>query len=132
MSEPVNVVRMTISVPKDLKKQMDAVKEPVNWSAEASRAFREKLVELLGAAKVCESEVIPAWASRMPPEGALLANVKQVCLMLGKPRSTIYSMIDRGLMPRPLKVGGGVSFRIADLCKWVELGCPTRDQFDDY
>jgi hypothetical protein len=38
--------RTTISVPQDLKRRMDAVKEPVNWSAIACRAFEEKLAEI--------------------------------------------------------------------------------------
>lgn len=40
-----NVVRMTISVPQDLKVRMDHVKEPVNWSATACQAFQTKLAE---------------------------------------------------------------------------------------
>jgi hypothetical protein len=38
--------RTTISVPGDLKRRMDAVKEPVNWSALACRAFEDKLAEI--------------------------------------------------------------------------------------
>src|SRR5262249_39839490 len=38
--------RTTISVPQDLKERMDAVTEPVNWSALACRAFEEKLGEI--------------------------------------------------------------------------------------
>jgi len=39
-------MRMTISVSDELKRRMDKVKEDVNWSALACRAFQEKLVEL--------------------------------------------------------------------------------------
>jgi hypothetical protein len=38
--------RTTISLPRDLKRRMDAVKEEINWSAVACRAFEEKLGEL--------------------------------------------------------------------------------------
>jgi hypothetical protein len=38
--------RTTISMPRQLKEQMDAVTEPVNWSALACRAFEAKLAEL--------------------------------------------------------------------------------------
>ncbi len=37
--------RTTISVPVELKARMDAVSEPVNWSAVACRAFERKLAE---------------------------------------------------------------------------------------
>jgi hypothetical protein len=39
------MARTTISVPDDLKKRMDRVKEPVNWSAIATEAFELKLGE---------------------------------------------------------------------------------------
>ena len=45
MGDVVNVVRMTISVPKELKAQMDGTTS-VNWSAVASEAFRAKLLTL--------------------------------------------------------------------------------------
>lgn len=38
--------RTTISVPADLKRRMDAVKQPVNWSALACRAFEEKVTDI--------------------------------------------------------------------------------------
>jgi hypothetical protein len=38
--------RTTISVPLDLKKRMDKVKDPPNWSAIASEAFETKLAEI--------------------------------------------------------------------------------------
>src|ERR1051325_2917552 len=39
-------LRTTITIPPSLKKQMDAVKEDVNWSAVACRAFEVKLGEI--------------------------------------------------------------------------------------
>ena len=39
-------MRMNISVPDDLKERMDAVREEVNWSALACRAFETKLGEV--------------------------------------------------------------------------------------
>src|SRR5437588_127657 len=39
-------VRMNISVPHSLKRDMDAVDSPVNWSAVAADAFRDKLLEI--------------------------------------------------------------------------------------
>jgi len=43
-------VRTTISLPDELKARMDAVEEPVNWSAEAAKCF-EKLLGALAAKK---------------------------------------------------------------------------------
>jgi hypothetical protein len=46
MVDESKTTRTTISVPRPLKEQMDAVAEPVNWSALACRAFEGKLAEL--------------------------------------------------------------------------------------
>jgi hypothetical protein len=39
--------RTTITVPSDLKARMEAVDEPVNWSAIACAAFEQKLAEII-------------------------------------------------------------------------------------
>ena len=39
-------MRMNISVPDDLRRQMDAVQDSVNWSATACNAFRDKLAQI--------------------------------------------------------------------------------------
>src|SRR4051812_10128908 len=38
--------RTTISIPQDLKEQMDATADQVNWSAVAAQAFKVKLAEI--------------------------------------------------------------------------------------
>jgi hypothetical protein len=46
MADETKSARTTISVPRHLKEQMEAVAEPVNWSALACRAFEAKLAEI--------------------------------------------------------------------------------------
>ena len=45
------MARTTISLPDDLKERMDAVKEPVNWSQVAARAFETRLGEIASRAR---------------------------------------------------------------------------------
>jgi hypothetical protein len=40
------VIRMNVSVPRDLKARMDNTKESVNWSGVAAQAFEGKLLEI--------------------------------------------------------------------------------------
>jgi hypothetical protein len=40
-------VRTTISIPASLKARMDAVDEPINWSAVAATAFERRLAEVI-------------------------------------------------------------------------------------
>ena len=42
----MGISRTSVSVPASLKKRMDKVKDEVNWSAIACRAFEEKLAEI--------------------------------------------------------------------------------------
>jgi hypothetical protein len=46
MGKKPSSFRTTISVPRDLKRRMEAVKEGINWSAIACRAFEDKLAEV--------------------------------------------------------------------------------------
>jgi hypothetical protein len=46
MGKKPRFFRTTISVPADLKRRMDTLKESVNWSALACRAFEDKLAEI--------------------------------------------------------------------------------------
>ena len=52
MGKPKNVVPMTLSVPKEVKTKMDAVKVSVNWSAIATAAFETKILELMSKREV--------------------------------------------------------------------------------
>src|SRR5262245_3383125 len=51
MGEPRGTVRTTISIPPQLKQEMEAEEEGVNWSAVATEAFRHKLLELQSSRK---------------------------------------------------------------------------------
>lgn len=46
MADAKGSVRMNISVPAELKRDMDKADDSVNWSGVAAQAFREKLAEL--------------------------------------------------------------------------------------
>jgi hypothetical protein len=46
MGETQGVIRMNVSVRRELKARMDAVASSVNWSAVASQAFEAKLLQL--------------------------------------------------------------------------------------
>src|SRR5262249_39478034 len=46
MGESLGSVRLCITVPAELKKEMGGIKELVNWSGVAAEAFRRKLLDL--------------------------------------------------------------------------------------
>jgi hypothetical protein len=59
MGESQGVIRMNISVPRELKARMDA-EEGVNWSAVASSAFEAKLLELASKKEVSDMDDVVA------------------------------------------------------------------------
>src|SRR5262245_50206342 len=52
MAKKTGAFRMNITIPNDLKKQMDKVGSDVNWSAAAAEAFRAKLLEVTSQRRV--------------------------------------------------------------------------------
>jgi excisionase family DNA binding protein len=42
----------------------------------------------------------------------------------------IWKMLASGRIPAPVRLGRSVRFRAADIARWVELGCPSRDRLE--
>ena len=54
---------------------------------------------------------------------APLLSVKQVATRINCSERTVYRLADSGDMPRPLKIGWLVRWRVSDIDKWIEAGC---------
>ena len=60
----------------------------------------------------------------------LLIDAKQVASLLGISRTLFYTMHSSGqLGPMPVKLGRRSLWRPDELYKWVQAGCPPRDQW---
>ena len=56
---------------------------------------------------------------------AELLSVRDVAALLGGCSTRhLYRMVDAGRMPRPLKLGGLVRWRRAEVLEWISDGCP--------
>lgn len=44
--------------------------------------------------------------------------------------ATWFRLKAAGKTPAPVKLGGRVLYRLADLRLWVSLGCPPRKEFE--
>jgi hypothetical protein len=62
--------RTTISIPKELKDEMDAAGEQVNWSAVAARAFRSELARIAATRKrhMTKEEVVKRLKAKQEQE----------------------------------------------------------------
>lgn len=54
---------------------------------------------------------------------AELLDVRAAAALLSVSVRSVWRLKDSGRMPLPLKVGGAVRWRRADLLSWIENGC---------
>ena len=62
-----------------------------------------------------------AGANLVPPE---LLDVSQVAGRLNCSKRSVYRLADNGKMPRPVKLGTLVRWRVEELYRWIGQGCP--------
>ena len=61
------------------------------------------------------------------PEPELLTTA-QAARLCGLGERTLWRHSRSGAAPPPLKIGGAVRFRRADLAEWITAGCPRCDE----
>lgn len=61
---------------------------------------------------------------------ALLIGVGELSELLGLGRSSIYRHLDAGKLPEPIRIGGSVRWRKAEIEAWVSAGCPARNRWE--
>ena len=60
----------------------------------------------------------------------LLLKDHQVATLLGLTRVSIHRLRSRGLLPRPLKLGGATRWRRGELERWIGAGCPDTGTWE--
>lgn len=61
----------------------------------------------------------------------LLLSAGEAAQTLGISRSLFYGLHSSGQIgPMPVKLGGRVLYRRAELEKWVRAGCPARERWE--
>ncbi len=59
------------------------------------------------------------------PGSAELLPIGQVAKMVAVSRRTISRLADAGKLPPPLRIGGSLRWRLADVRQWIAAGCPA-------
>lgn len=62
-----------------------------------------------------------------PPE---LIDAAGVAAMLGIGERTARRLDVEGRLPCPIKLGGSVRWRLSELRKWLDCGCPPRQKWE--
>ena len=60
---------------------------------------------------------------------ATLINVKQLAAMLSISVRHAWRMKADGQLPEVVKFRGSVRWRLRDVKRWIELGCPSQEEF---
>ncbi len=58
----------------------------------------------------------------------MLVPIGDVAAMLALSRRTVFRLADAGKLPPPLRIGGSLRWRLADVRKWIADGCPMVAQ----
>jgi predicted DNA-binding transcriptional regulator AlpA len=60
----------------------------------------------------------------------LLVSAREAAAVCGKSLRTWRNWDSAGRIPRPVKIGRSTMWRIDELQKWIDLGCPGRDAWE--
>ena len=72
-------------------------------------------------------------AGRLPPteiEASQLIDIKSLALMLKVSEKTVRRWRDAGKIPRPVKLGRTLRWRLCLIVAWIDAGCPSARQFE--
>lgn len=58
---------------------------------------------------------------------AVMLTAADVATLLACSTKTVYRMVDRGAIPRPIRLGGLLRWRRAQFEQWLADGCPPRN-----
>lgn len=61
----------------------------------------------------------------------MLVPIGDVAAMLALSRRTVFRLADAGKLPPPLRIGGSLRWRLADVRQWIADGCPIVAQQED-
>src|SRR5262245_2644714 len=81
------------------------------------------------------AEVLPAEAGRHQatpgaPLAPLLIDITGLAALLARSVPSLHRDDAAGRLPAALRIGGSKRWRYAEIVEWVELGCPSRSEFE--
>jgi predicted DNA-binding transcriptional regulator AlpA len=60
----------------------------------------------------------------------LLVGIEDLAAVLARSVASLHRDDAAGRLPAPLRIGGSKRWRVSDITEWVELGCPSRADFE--
>lgn len=62
--------------------------------------------------------------------GNTLLNVRDVAAALKVSPRQVWKLTSSRRMPAPVRISRSVRWRASDIDEWVQLGCPSREDFE--
>ena len=59
-----------------------------------------------------------------------LITAKELSKILSISSRTVWRLRSAGKLPKPVKVGSSIRWRLSDIDLWIELGCPEQREFE--
>lgn len=59
-----------------------------------------------------------------------MLNSNDLMALLGIKKSAFYQLKSTGKLPRPVRIGTIQRWRLADVERWLEFGCPSQQKFE--
>ena len=59
---------------------------------------------------------------------AIVVTARQLAIMLQVSKRTLWRMSSAGRLPRPMRVGGVVRWKLETIVEWINDGCPIPGQ----
>jgi len=59
-----------------------------------------------------------------------LLTAKQLGLLLALSKRQIFRLNSCGKLPKPLRIGGAIRWKLVDITCWQDLNCPDRREYE--
>jgi predicted DNA-binding transcriptional regulator AlpA len=66
---------------------------------------------------------------KIPDSSGLLVDAKTTAKLLNISRAHLYNLLSINAIPAPVHIGKTIRWRLAEILKWVEEGCPPCDRW---
>ena len=60
----------------------------------------------------------------------MLVGVPKLEKLTAISKRTIFRLNASGKLPRPIRIGGAIRWRLSDIHEWIRLSCPNRRDFE--
>jgi prophage regulatory protein len=75
-----------------------------------------------------ENESRQATIQETEERQSLLVSADRLAGLLQVSTRTLWRLLSAGKLPKPIRLGGSVRWRLDEIGKWIDNGCPVPDR----